>query len=32
MPTGLILSVIVTLLACLATWLGFCTPRIGGTK
>jgi glucose/arabinose dehydrogenase len=32
MPGGLILSVIVTLLACVATWLGFCTPRIGGTK
>lgn len=32
MPTGLILSVIVTLLACVATWFGFCTPRIGGTK
>jgi uncharacterized membrane protein len=32
MPTGLILSVIVTLLACVATWFGFCTPRIGRTK
>ena len=27
MPGGLILSVITTLLACLATWLGFRTPR-----
>lgn len=32
MPTGLILSVIVVLLSCVATWFGFCTPRIGGTK
>ncbi|PLC49978.1 hypothetical protein CR159_10075 [Pollutimonas subterranea] len=32
MPTGLVLSVIVTVLACIATWLGFCTPRIGGAK
>lgn len=32
MPTGLVLSVIVTVLACLATWFAFCTPRIGGTK
>lgn len=32
MPTGLIMSVIVTLLACVATWFGFSTPRMGGTK
>lgn len=32
MPTGLVLSVIVVVLACVATWFGFCTPRIGGTK
>lgn len=32
MPTGLILSVIVTVLACVATWMGFCAPRIGGPK
>lgn len=32
MPTGLVLSIIVTLLACAATWFGFCTPRMGGTK
>lgn len=32
MPTALILSIIVTLLACAATWFGFCTPRMGGTK
>jgi len=32
MPTGLILSVIVVVLACVATWIGFCTPRIGGMK
>ncbi len=30
MPTGLVLSIIVTVLACAATWAGFCTPRIGG--
>src|SRR5690606_33062760 len=29
MPAGLVLSVIVTLLACVATWFGFSTPRIG---
>lgn len=28
MPGGLILSVITIILACLATWLGFQTPRI----
>ncbi len=32
MPTGLILSIIVTVLAIAATWFGFCTPRIGGAK
>jgi uncharacterized membrane protein len=35
MPTGLILSVIVALLACVATWFGFWTPhtpRIGAMK
>ena len=32
MPTGLYLSIIVTVLACIATWLGFYTPRIGGAK
>ena len=32
MPGGLVLSVIVTLLAGVATWLGFATPRIGGIK
>lgn len=30
MPTGLVLSVIVTVLACVATWLGFRTPRVKG--
>jgi len=29
MPTGLVLSVIVALLACLATWMGFRAPRVG---
>ena len=32
MPTGLVLSAIVVVLACVATWFGFCTPRIGGAK
>jgi len=32
MPTGLILSVIVAVLVCVAAWLGFCTPQTGGTK
>ena len=32
MPTGLILSVVVTVLVCVATWLGFCAPRFGGPK
>ena len=31
MPTGLILSIIVTVMACVATWLGFRAPRIRGT-
>ena len=30
MPSGLILSVIVTLLACAATWIGFTNLRSGG--
>lgn len=29
MPTGLVLSVIVVLLACVATWVGFSMPRTG---
>lgn len=32
MPTGLVLSVIATLLILLAAWFGFCTPRVGGMK
>lgn len=32
MPGGLILSVVTTLLACLATWLGFRTPRFVGRE
>lgn len=31
MPTGLVLSVFVALLACVATWMGFRTPRTGAT-
>jgi uncharacterized membrane protein len=31
MPTGLVLSVIVTVLACVATWIGFSSPRTGVT-
>lgn len=31
MPAGLVLSVIVLLLACAATWLGFSGSRRGGT-
>lgn len=31
MPAGLMLSVIVTLLACVATWIGFSTWRDGAT-
>lgn len=30
MPTGLVLSIVVTLLACVATWLGFRTPHARG--
>ena len=30
MPSGLILSVIVTILACAATWIGFTNLRAGG--
>ena len=32
MPGGLILSVIGTVLACVATWFGFATPRFGRIK
>jgi uncharacterized membrane protein len=32
MPGGLVLSVITVVLACLTTWLGFHTPRLGGTR
>ena len=32
MPSGLVLSAIVIVLACVATWFGFCTPRIGEMK
>jgi uncharacterized membrane protein len=32
MPAGLVLSVIATLLACVATWLGFATRRIGSPR
>jgi uncharacterized membrane protein len=32
MPTGLILSIIVAVLACLAAWFGFCTPGIRRTR
>lgn len=32
MPAGLILSLIAAVLVCAATWLGFRTPRIGGTR
>lgn len=32
MPTGLVLSVVVVVLAIVAIWFGFCTPRIGGKK
>jgi len=32
MPTGLTLSIIVTALACVATWLGFNSPRRWGTQ
>lgn len=32
MPGGLVMSLIVTLLAIAATWIGFCPPRMGETK
>lgn len=32
MPAGLVLSVIVAVLACAATWFGFGTPRVGRTR
>jgi uncharacterized membrane protein len=31
MPTGLVLSLIVALLACVATWIGFSSLRTGGS-
>lgn len=32
MPTGLILSVMTVILACIATWVGFASWSIGGVK
>ena len=32
MPTGLILSVITVILACMATWIGLTSWRIGGAR
>lgn len=32
MPTALVLSVIVAVLACVATWIGFSSLRAGGAK
>jgi uncharacterized membrane protein len=32
MPGGLVLSIFATLLACVATWFGFATPRIGSAR
>jgi uncharacterized membrane protein len=32
MPGGLVLSVIATSLACVATWFGFATPRTGSRR
>lgn len=32
MPTGLILSVITVILACIATWIGLTSWRIGGAR
>ena len=32
MPTALVLSVIVGVLACVATWIGFSTLRAGGAR
>lgn len=32
MPMGLILSIVVTVLACAATWIGFSSLRVGGAR
>ena len=32
MPTGLILSVITVVLACIATWIGLASWRVGGAR
>jgi uncharacterized membrane protein len=32
LPGGLVMSVITAVLACLATWIGFATPRIRGLR
>ncbi|MGP9689352.1 DUF2231 domain-containing protein [Psychrobacter sp. AOP22-C1-C5] len=32
MPTGLILSVITVILACIATWIGLASWRVGGAR
>ena len=32
MPTALVLSVVVAVLACVATWIGFSSLRAGGAK
>jgi uncharacterized membrane protein len=32
MPAGLVLSVIVLMLACAATWMGFSAVRVGDTR
>ncbi|MEN1957102.1 DUF2231 domain-containing protein [Luteimonas sp. MJ204] len=32
MPGGLVLSVVVFVLICVATWLGLCAPRLGDPK
>lgn len=32
MPLGLVLSIIVTLLSCVAAWIGLLGPRVGGVK
>jgi len=32
MPDGLVMSVVTVVIACVATWLGFHTARIGGTR
>lgn len=31
MPSGLVMSIIVVVLAFITTWFGFCTPHLGGT-